>query len=1665
MQMQGIRLIHFMRQSDRGNSAINGRRFGAAAIAIFLFALSPSVGAIEPYQNYDKKLKTAERVAPLGDELFGDEVSLYNGSTSFTQVDMSIPGNNGLPVEIRRTFSVSPQGPNESIGALANWDIAVPHIHGEFGPSGWVAGDGTALRCSKASAPPGSGYFTSDEIWSGNRLEVPGEGGKVMMVAPNAKLPAPTAPGTWPWITQGNYRIGCLATTANGYPGEGFLVLAPNGDKYFINWMVERNATSMKKPLPGTGTQATTSRKNYYLLATRVEDRNGNWVNYQYSGDKLTRIESSDGRWINLSYSGALVSTVASSAGTYTYQYQSANYRVGGVSSPYLSSITRPDGSTWTFSLSGWLYQRHSPTLTEAPDFSEPPDQIDCPPPGEPDGTFNLTMKHPSGATGTFVFTYQRHYRTRVPKMCSAWAINQFEGYYQLKIPNFFDVYSLQTKQISGPGLSTLNWAYNYGWVWSLGFCRTNGTCMDAPFCPSNEECPVSNGQKYVSVTRPDGTRNRYTFGVQYGINEGRLFKSDVISGSSVLKATENVYHTPIANDLFPDSIGGQLSSASFDPLADKLAPIRSAVTTQDGVAFSRVVQADCQGAGTYCFDAFARPLTNVKASSLGYTRTEASEYHDNLSKWVLGQTARVKCIAPTTSPPAGCGPAGVVVSETTFDTVARPLTESAFGKLTQTLSYNTDGTVATVKDGNNNVTTLSSWKRGIPQSITYPITAESPTGAIQSAVVNDNGWITSVTNEIGSKTCYGYDAMGRISSITYPSETTAAVCDTSKWLATTLAFEPVAVVEYGIPAGHWRQTVTTGNAKKISYYDALWRPLVTKELDATNSTTETLTKRFQRFAYDENGRVEFASYPGTTDALNTGAWTEYDALGRVTSGSQNSELTSAGNPGGLLTTLTEYLPGFKTRVTNPRGLQVTTEYQVYDQPATDLPAGITTSADTATEIHRDVFGKPTLLVRRNHANTQRVERRYVYDGYQQLCKTIEPETGATVMDYDGAGNLQWSASGLTTLTSPLSCDTIAGRDSGRKVTRYYDARSRLTTLNFPDGNGDQNLVYWPDGLVRQITTFNDGGTTSVVNAYDYNKRRLLTGESVSQPGWYAWGIGYGYDANASMSTQTYPTGLMVNYAPNALGQATAVTSTDGWIYANGVSYYPNGALKQFTYGNGVVHTMTQNARQLPARSTDSGGVLDNEYVYDSNANVQYIYDHRNPADHRYLYYDGLDRLTSAGSQMFGGDHWHYFTYDALDNLKSWKLAGVKDYAEYVYTNNRVTNIKNTAGSTVVGLDYDLQGNLANKNGQIHNFDFGNRLRSVTGKESYRYDGYGRRVLNWRPIDNTITLSQYSQAGQLLYDHNTKTSLTTERIYLGGSLLANRETTMATGVVTAKYQHTDALGSPVAVTNMAGAVMDRTNYEPYGTAINKPNYDGIGYTGHVQDGATGLTYMQQRYYDPQIGRMLSVDPVTAYGSGDMRHFNVYAYAYNNPYKFTDPDGRCPEDSTNRTCIQSSNEAKAGSMELSAQSQATYRSQGGQVQVQSGASDEKVGAIVNNSETGSEKVVVMDSSTSTQGGVDTATTNGVPENMVAVVHGHTGPSLKDSDKPGSMGDAQVLKDNGVPNIARDTNGRGAIHEVVDGRYQVRAAPGTRFTNDEINHFESRVDARQEYLNGN
>ncbi|MBZ0087369.1 MAG: hypothetical protein K8F33_04665 [Thermomonas sp.] len=150
--------------------------------------------------------------------------------------------------------------------------------------------------------------------------------------------------------------------------------------------------------------------------------------------------------------------------------------------------------------------------------------------------------------------------------------------------------------------------------------------------------------------------------------------------------------------------------------------------------------------------------------------------------------------------------------------------------------------------------------------------------------------------------------------------------------------------------------------------------------------------------------------------------------------------------------------------------------------------------------------------------------------------------------------------------------------------------------------------------------------------------------------------------------------------------------------------------------------------------------------------------------------------------------------------------------------------------------------------------------------------------------------SQYASDGRLVWQHDETTNQRIANAYLAGSLLAEISRPLTGNTTTIRYLHTDALGSPIAKTSATGAIIETSEYEPYGRLLNRANDNRAGYTGHVMDAASGLTYMQQRYYDPQLGVFLSVDPVTAY-SNPVGAFNRYWYANGNPYRFVDPDGR------------------------------------------------------------------------------------------------------------------------------------------------------------------------------
>lgn len=114
------------------------------------------------------------------------------------------------------------------------------------------------------------------------------------------------------------------------------------------------------------------------------------------------------------------------------------------------------------------------------------------------------------------------------------------------------------------------------------------------------------------------------------------------------------------------------------------------------------------------------------------------------------------------------------------------------------------------------------------------------------------------------------------------------------------------------------------------------------------------------------------------------------------------------------------------------------------------------------------------------------------------------------------------------------------------------------------------------------------------------------------------------------------------------------------------------------------------------------------------------------------------------------------------------------------------------------------------------------------------------------------------------------------------------------------YFYVDQQGTPLAATDASGNVIARFEKTPYGFAVwDVP--EPMGLHGHVFDEESGLIYMQARFYDPQAGRLLGVDPISPF-LGDAGGFNRFVFGLNNPMLYSDPSGAEPTDDPNNAPV-------------------------------------------------------------------------------------------------------------------------------------------------------------------
>ncbi|WP_371747460.1 RHS repeat domain-containing protein [Caballeronia sp. Sq4a] len=182
----------------------------------------------------------------------------------------------------------------------------------------------------------------------------------------------------------------------------------------------------------------------------------------------------------------------------------------------------------------------------------------------------------------------------------------------------------------------------------------------------------------------------------------------------------------------------------------------------------------------------------------------------------------------------------------------------------------------------------------------------------------------------------------------------------------------------------------------------------------------------------------------------------------------------------------------------------------------------------------------------------------------------------------------------------------------------------------------------------------------------------------------------------------------------------------------------------------------------------------------------------------------------------------------------------------------------------------------------------------------YDYDALGRRTAKYQ-IDSD---GQRHSHVQFLWDglrmvRETQAQGNSVYLYKGaGSYEPVARLDAPSGAQASRtlYYHTDINGAPEELTDASGEIVWRTHYQVWGNTVVETAVEeyrpqqNLRYQGQYLDRETGLHYNLFRYYDPEVGRFVTPDPIGLTGG-----LNLYRYAP-NPISWIDPWGLCPGNS-------------------------------------------------------------------------------------------------------------------------------------------------------------------------
>jgi RHS repeat-associated protein len=724
------------------------------------------------------------------------------------------------------------------------------------------------------------------------------------------------------------------------------------------------------------------------------------------------------------------------------------------------------------------------------------------------------------------------------------------------------------------------------------------------------------------------------------------------------------------------------------------------------------------------------------------------------------------------------------------------------------------------------------------------------------SSVTDPNGHTSTRSYDASGNVLTLTDALGRQSMSTYNGLNELLTAKDPLGVSTTMTYDPAGNLKTRsrpLTGGTTVQTTTL-------HYDDTAHPG-----DVTSMTDPD--GKVWIYGYDANG-----DRSAVTDPLGNKSTSQYNNVGWVT-----STVSARGNATGANPAL------FTTSYTHNKFGQVL---------VTKDPLGHTTI--NAYDPDRNLVS----FTDGNHKTTI-----YSYDDADQQTVIHRPDTTTLGSDYWPDGTLKDLIDGrgnptsygydplarLTSVTDPLNRTTSYTHDGAGNTMTITDPQSQVTTMGYDAANQPTSTAY-SDGVTPNITQVSydaDGQRLSV--AYGASGTQTWRWDSLHRMTSSADGttkVSYGYDPKGQLTNIVYPGGSKV--VKRRYDGAGRLIQVKDWLGNTiGFGYDRDGNLTTQTTPGAVVDTSSyDNADRLTAISDATAGVVFARFGYNRDgANlVTKNTDTGVPAPTtNKLTYDANQRLATDNAVPYG--------YDAADNLIQ-TLSGAQqafDAANQLCWSAPTTGTCATPPAGATTYIYNARGDRTTATPPAgsptsYGWDQANRLTaytSPTAAATYGYNADGLRISKSVGAAHSFTWDKSPSLPLLL--QNVTSAGTTDYVY--GPSGAPVEQIAGT---TVSFLHHVQLGSIRALTNTTGAVVATKTFDPYGniTGTTGSATSAFGFAGEYTDDETGFIYLRARYYDPTTAQFLTRDPMVASTR------SPYAYVGGNPLNATDPSGRC-----------------------------------------------------------------------------------------------------------------------------------------------------------------------------